>query len=110
MKRARRTLTALLTALLLPLSVLVALAGPAHAAPPSATFTKTSVWESGYTGQFTIKNNGSTTLTAWTVEWDMPAGTTVGAYWDALISSSGSHYTAKNREYNGTLAPGASVT
>ncbi|MFF0203740.1 glycoside hydrolase family 18 chitinase [Streptomyces sp. NPDC005017] len=110
MKRARRKLPALLTALLLPLGLLVALAGPAHAAPPSATFTKSSAWDTGYTGQFTIKNNGTTTLTAWTVEWDLPAGTTVGAYWDSLISSSGGHYTAKNREYNGTLAPGASAT
>ncbi|MFQ6200495.1 cellulose binding domain-containing protein, partial [Streptomyces sp. NPDC000405] len=27
-----------------------------------------------------------------------------------MVSNSGTHFTGKNREYNGTIAPGASVT
>jgi hypothetical protein len=34
----------------------------------------------------------------------------VGTYWDTLVTSSGQHVTAKNREYNGAVAPGASVS
>ncbi|MEV5506129.1 glycoside hydrolase family 18 chitinase [Streptomyces orinoci] len=105
-------------ALLLPAAALIGLAAPAHGQSsrphlqdgPTATFAKTSDWGTGYQGQWTLKNTGSTTLNGWTVEWDLPSTTTLGAYWDALVTRSGSHYTAKNREYNGTLAPGASVS
>ncbi|GAA0406764.1 glycoside hydrolase family 18 chitinase [Streptomyces luteireticuli] len=111
-------ITAALGALLLPVAALVGLAAPASSAnsastdgpSATATFAKTSEWGGGYQGEWTVKNTGTTTIDAWTVEWDFPSTTTVGAYWDALITSSGSHYTAKNREYNGSVPPGASVT
>ncbi|MGW3244015.1 cellulose binding domain-containing protein [Streptomyces sp. NPDC001070] len=102
----RRTL-ALVTALVGALVLL--LAPPAAAAAPTAAFVKTSTWDTGYQGQYTITNRGTTTLSGWTVEFDLPSGTSVGSYWDALLTQSGSHYTFKNREYNGTLAPGATA-
>lgn len=101
-----------------PLALLLALAGAllfltapsASAATAGAVFTKTSDWGTGYQAQYTVTNTGGTTLTSWTVEFDLPSGTTVGTYWDALLTSSGNHYTFRNRDYNGTLAPGASTT
>ncbi|MFK4225834.1 cellulose binding domain-containing protein [Streptomyces sp. NPDC019890] len=86
------------------------LAPPAAAATPTAAFSKTSTWDSGYQGAYTITNGGSSQLTGWTVEFDLAAGTSVGSYWDALLTQSGSHYTFKNREYNGSLAPGATAS
>ncbi|MEV4871046.1 glycoside hydrolase family 18 chitinase [Streptomyces syringium] len=111
-KRIASGAAVVLAALLLPLATLVGLAAaPAQAAASAtASFTKTSEWGSGFQGQWTVKNTGTTTINAWTVEWDFPATTTVGAYWDALVTSSGGHHTAKNREYNGTIAPGASIS
>ncbi len=53
---------------------------------------------------------GSTALTSWKIEFDLPAGTTPGSYWDATMISSGNHYTFSNREYNGAVAAGGSVT
>lgn len=76
----------------------------------SAAFAKTSDWTSGYQAQYTISNGGSTTLTSWKVEFDLPAGSSVGSYWDALLTSGNNHYTFTNRDYNATLAPGASAT
>ncbi|MFC5147992.1 glycosyl hydrolase family 18 protein [Streptomyces aureoversilis] len=110
--RTLRRAVAALATLALPATALVGLAAaPAHAAPSAtATFVKTSDWGTGFQAEWTVKNTGTTAITAWTVEWDFPSTTTVGAYWDALLTSSGSHYTAKNREYNGSIAPGASVT
>ncbi|MFJ4783799.1 cellulose binding domain-containing protein [Streptomyces sp. NPDC088794] len=91
--------------------LLAVLAPPASAATtPTATFAQTSTWSGGYQGAYTVTNSGSTTLSTWTVEFDLPSGTTVGSYWDSLLTQSGSHYTFKNREYNGNLAPGASAT
>ncbi|SHF11059.1 glycoside hydrolase family 18 chitinase [Streptoalloteichus hindustanus] len=84
---------------------------PAHgAAGPTATFTKASDWGSGYTGAITITNGGSTALNGWNVEFDLPSGTSVASYWDALMTRTGDHYKFANREYNGNVAPGASVS
>ncbi|WP_328343433.1 glycoside hydrolase family 18 chitinase [Streptomyces violaceus] len=97
--------------LLLPLAGLVGLASPAEAATSAtATYAKTQDWGSGFEGKWTVKNTGTTALSSWTVEWDFPSGTSVTSAWDADITSSGTHWTAKNKSWNGTLAPGASVS
>jgi chitinase len=106
MKRARLSL---IVALLVPLALLLPTA-PAYAAASTATFVKTSTWDTGYQAQYTITNNGTTPINGWTVAFDLPSGTSVGTYWDALLTQSGSHYTFKNREYNGTIAAGASAS
>jgi chitinase len=112
--RSRSRAVAGLTALLLPLAALVGLAAPAHAAAsstsPTATYTKTSDWGTGFEATWTVKNTGTTALTSWTVGWDFPSDTKVTSAWDADVTSSGTHWTAKNKSYNGSLAPGASVT
>jgi chitinase len=82
---------------------------PAHAAT-TATFTRTSTWETGYTAQYQIGNSGPGTVTGWRLEFDLPAGTTVGTFWDALMTRTGNHYVFTNRDYNATIAVGASVS
>ncbi|MEU6863781.1 glycoside hydrolase family 18 chitinase [Streptomyces sp. NPDC046876] len=109
--RLFRRLAATVAAVALPAAGLVALAGPAQAAgSATAAYTKVSDWGSGFEGKWTVKNTGTTTLTSWTVEWDYPAGTAVTSAWDADVTSSGTHWTGKNKSYNGTLAPGATVS
>jgi chitinase len=106
MKRARPSL---IGALLLPLAFLLLPATSAYAAANTATFAKTSTWDNGYQGQYTITNNGTAATNGWTVEFDLPAGTSAGTYWDATLTQTGSHYAFKNRDYNGSIAPGASA-
>ncbi|MEU3185493.1 glycoside hydrolase family 18 chitinase [Streptomyces sp. NPDC006923] len=90
---------------------MVGLASPAEAATSAtATYAKTSDWGSGFEGKWTVKNTGTTSLSSWTVEWDFPSGTSVTSGWDADITGSANHWTAKNKSWNGTLAPGASVS
>ncbi|MYS06170.1 chitinase [Streptomyces sp. SID6041] len=90
---------------------MVGLATPAEAATSAtATYTKTQDWGTGFGANWTVKNTGTTTISSWTVEWDYPAGTSVTSAWDATVTSSGNHWTAKNVGWNGTLAPGASVS
>ncbi|MEU9082353.1 glycoside hydrolase family 18 chitinase [Streptomyces sp. NPDC048357] len=102
---------AIVAALALPVTGLVVLAAPAQAAAAAtATYTKVSDWGTGFEGKWVVKNTGTTTLTSWTVEWDYPAGTSVTSAWDATVTSSGTHWTAKNVGWNGTLAPGASAS
>ncbi|MFG2423125.1 glycosyl hydrolase family 18 protein [Streptomyces sp. NPDC048448] len=109
--RARQKTVAGLTTLLLPLAALVGLASPAHAATSAtATYTKTQDWGTGFGGQWTVKNTGTTAISSWTINWDFPSGTSVTSAWDADVTNSDTHWTAKNKSYNGTLAAGASVS
>lgn len=121
--RFRHRAAAGFATLLLPLAGLAGLENPAQAATwgsprssaaesggATASFTKTSDWGTGFGGQWTIKNTGSTGISSWTVEWDFPSGTSVTSAWDADVTNSGTHWTAKNKSYNGTIAPGASVS
>ncbi|MEU4351590.1 glycosyl hydrolase family 18 protein [Streptomyces sp. NPDC023838] len=111
--RLRTRAAATLVALALPLAALVGLAGAspaAAAASATATYAKTQDWGSGFGAQWTVKNTGTTTLTSWTVEWDYPSGTSVTSFWDADVTHDANHWTARNKSYNGTLAPGAAVT
>ncbi|MFH8608281.1 glycosyl hydrolase family 18 protein [Streptomyces sp. NPDC018029] len=103
------------TTLLLPLATLVALGSSAEAAPDAApeataTYAKTQDWGSGFEGKWTIKNTGTTSISSWNVAWDFPTGTRVTSAWDATVTNSGNRWTAKNLGWNGTLAPGASVS
>ncbi|WP_283133512.1 cellulose binding domain-containing protein [Rhizohabitans arisaemae] len=88
-------------------AILLGTAGTAHA--DTAVFTKASEWGGGYTGQYRVTNTGTATLPTWKVEFDLPAGSSVGSYWDALMVKTGNHYTFTNRNYNGNLAPNASA-
>ncbi|WBB49333.1 glycosyl hydrolase family 18 protein [Verrucosispora sp. WMMA2044] len=109
MKRSRTLVLSVVGALAAALGA-VWLAPAAYAAGVSASFVKTSDWGSGWEGKYTITNGGGTTVNGWSLAFDLPAGTTVGTYWDALLTSSGQRYTFTNRSWNGTIAPGASVS
>jgi chitinase len=79
----------------------------------TASFTLESAWETGFGGKYTI-TNGSSSSTTWTLTFDMPAGTTVGSFWDADITSTaiagGTRYTAVGKNWNKDLAAGASTS
>ncbi|MEV8634019.1 glycosyl hydrolase family 18 protein [Streptosporangium sp. NPDC051023] len=95
------------TALLVPVGIGM---GTATAATPAtATYSTTSDWGSGFQGNVTVKA-GSSALTSWKVEFDLPAGKSIASAWDADMTKSGSHYTFANKSWNGALGAGASVS
>ncbi|MEU1363398.1 cellulose binding domain-containing protein [Micromonospora zamorensis] len=109
MKPARSLVLSLVAALAATLgAVWVAL--PAIAAGATASFVKTADWGAGWEGKYTITNGGSSTINGWSLAFDLPSGTTLGSYWDALLTSAGQRHTFTNRSWNGTIAPGASVS
>ncbi|GAA2331426.1 glycoside hydrolase family 3 N-terminal domain-containing protein [Dactylosporangium salmoneum] len=95
-------------------------AGPASAAvtvtTPSAPSSSCAVtyavndWGGGFTGSVTIKNTGSATLSSWTLAFTFPGNQQVTQGWSAIWSQSAATVTVRNESYNGTLAPGATVT
>jgi hypothetical protein len=111
MARHRLRLVLAAAALVAGSAGLAAIVNPAEAAGSlTATLSYDSDWGTGYQAKYTVLNGTSATVTSWKVEFDLPSGSTLGSYWDALVSQSGTHVTASNREYNGTLAAGASTS
>ncbi|MFI5639691.1 cellulose binding domain-containing protein [Streptomyces goshikiensis] len=89
----------------------LALTGTAQAASVGAAFTKASSWSTGYTGQYVITNHGGAALKDWTLEFDLPAGTSIASLWNGEQTVSGQHVTVKPPRWDTAgLAPGASVT
>jgi cell division septation protein DedD len=87
-----------------------AFTGTAQAAAVGAAYTKTSSWTGGYTGQYVITNDTDKAQSDWTLEFDLPAGTTIGSLWNGEHTVKGQHITVKPASWNNELAPGKSVT
>ncbi|WP_233526240.1 chitinase [Actinomadura spongiicola] len=105
-----RSVLSVLTVLLLALAAPLAGASYAQAEAPTATFSKPSTWGAGWEGRFTLTNASDAAINGWRVEFDMPSGSSVGSYWDALLTKDGQRHTFQNRDYNATIPAGGSVT
>ncbi|MGC4746514.1 glycoside hydrolase family 9 protein [Micromonospora sp. DT201] len=82
-------------------------------APVGGTCTvgyATNDWSTGFTATVTITNTGTSALNGWTLRFSFPGGQTVSQGWSAAVSQSGAAVTATNLSYNGTIAPGASLS
>lgn len=78
-------------------------------ASPFAVFTVTEDWGSGFTGEIKITNTQSLTLASWILEFDF-AGQ-ISSIWNAkILDQVGTRYRIQAENWNGTLAPGASVS
>ncbi|MGW1061978.1 cellulose binding domain-containing protein [Micromonospora rubida] len=86
------------------------LVAPPAASAATAAFVRTSSWSSGYEAKFTVTNDTSASIGSWNVQFDLPAGSSLGAFWDATMTTAGQHVTAVNKSWNGALAPGASTS
>ena len=82
----------------------------AAAGGPTATFTKTSDWGTGWEGNYRIANPGPASLTSWTVEFDLATGHRISSLWDATYVRSGNHVTVRNQSWNGTIGAGGSTS
>lgn len=113
MAARRSPLRAILTgcaALLLMLGLSVAVSTPASAAEPTAACHTVQEWGGGAQYACTITNGASASMSSWKLEFDLASNVRMGSYWDASLASSGSHHTFTNREYNGSVAPGATAS
>ncbi|MFS8103870.1 cellulose binding domain-containing protein [Lentzea alba] len=82
----------------------------AQAAPVlKAAITQTSVWNGGYGADVTITNSGDAASTSWTIEFDLPSGTTITSSWSSVRTSTGQHHKFTNASFNGAIKPGASA-
>ncbi|MGW4894896.1 glycosyl hydrolase family 18 protein [Kitasatospora sp. NPDC004240] len=107
--RARSRLLTLLTALLLPLAALTALATPANAAGKlTASFT-TADNGSWWKGTYIVRNPNATAVSGWTLEFDLPAGVNITGSYNGETTVTGRHVTAKNAFYNANVPANGST-
>ncbi|MCG5216408.1 cellulase family glycosylhydrolase [Streptosporangium soli] len=69
-----------------------------------------NTWNTGFTGNVTITNTGSSTVNGWRLVFTLPSGQTITNGWGASYSPASAQVTATNAAWNGTLAPGGSTT
>jgi aryl-phospho-beta-D-glucosidase BglC (GH1 family) len=75
----------------------------------SVTFTDVNDWGSGFTGNISITNLGTTAINGWTLQFDFAPS--ISSIWNAvIISHTGNHYVIGNASYNATIAAGQSVS
>jgi endo-1,4-beta-xylanase len=74
------------------------------------TYTKNSEWPGGFTAQVVIANPGTTTINGWSLTFTFPGDQHVTSNFNGGFSQTGEKATLTNASYNGTIAPGASIT
>lgn len=76
----------------------------------SCTVTyQASSWSTGMSVNVKVKNTGTSSVTGWSLSFTLPAGQRLEQGWSATWSQTGQVVTATGAQWNGTLAPGASV-
>ncbi|MFD0775414.1 glycosyl hydrolase family 18 protein, partial [Streptomonospora algeriensis] len=89
-------------------SPLFAAPAAADAADITVVYTEGQTWETGYSGQFTIINDGGTALQDWTLEFSLPDGAAVSSIWNAEIAESGGTYTVTPPTWGAPVPAGGS--
>jgi cellulase/cellobiase CelA1 len=70
----------------------------------------TNQWSGGFGAGFTITNTGSTAINGWNLQFSFPNGQTITQLWNGSYTQSGSNVTVTNASFNGTIAPGTSLS
>lgn len=74
------------------------------------TYTKNSEWPGGFTAQVAIANTGTTSINGWSLTFTFPGDQKITSNFNGGFSQAGENVTLTNASYNGTIAPGASIT
>ncbi|NUP62268.1 MAG: endo-1,4-beta-xylanase [Nonomuraea sp.] len=94
-------------------SAIAAALGGTTTPPPTgactASYSVTSQWDTGFTGQVTIACSGAS-LSSWKASWTFGAGQRITQAWNATCTQSGSAVGCANASYNGSVPDGGSVT
>jgi hypothetical protein len=80
------------------------------AGPLTASYQEGTSWGTGYSGQYTIANAGTSAVTGWTLAFTLPAGTSLTSLWDGSYTDSGGQVTVVNDTWDATIQPGGTVT
>ena len=74
----------------------------------ACTYTIDSEWNSGFVASITIKNDTTSAVNGWNVNWQYASNRITGS-WNTNLAGT-NPYAASNVSWNGSLAPGQSVS
>lgn len=83
---------------------------PTSGSSCKVVYTITNQWPGGFQGGLAITNTGTTALSSWSLVFSFANGQTLSQIWNASETQSGSQVTITNLSYDGSLAPGASLS
>ena len=79
--------------------------------PHAVAFSVTNSWTGNIAATVTIRNQGTTPINGWTLEFDLDATLTSGNLWGAeIVSVSGSRYRLKSASYTATIPAAGTVS
>ncbi|CAM5427198.1 Xyloglucanase OS=Streptomyces tendae OX=1932 GN=GUR47_01550 PE=3 SV=1 [Streptomyces tendae] len=84
--------------------------GPTPTGACAVTYTITNQWPGGFQADVRLTNTGTSAWNGWSLGWPFANGQRVTQMWNADHTRSDTTVTARNVGWNGTVAPGASVT
>lgn len=97
------------TVLLAVVGAIVAPSTAAHAAAGLTATFSSSDNGSWRMDKYVISNPTTTAISGWTLEFDLPAGVTMGNAYHGTVTRVGNRVTVVNAHYNGTVAAGGST-
>ena len=59
----------------------------------TASYKAVTNWGTGYTGQYTITNGGTSAVSGWTLSFQLPAGTSLSSLWNGSHTVNGGQVT-----------------
>ena len=75
----------------------------------AVAYKQANGWSSGFNGDVTITNQGTASISGWTLEFDLDA--VITSVWNAtIVSQSGGHYVIQPASWGATIAAGASFS
>jgi Cellulose binding domain len=80
------------------------------ASPLEASYQAGANWGTGYSGQYTITNAGTSTATGWTLAFTLPAGTSLTSLWNGTYTDNASQVTVTSDSWDAAVAPGGTAT
>jgi hypothetical protein len=80
------------------------------ASPLEASYQAASNWGTGYSGQYTITNAGTSAVTGWTLAFTLPAGTSLTSLWDGTYTDNAGQVTVTSDSWDAAVAPGGTAT
>ncbi|MCM0678057.1 endo-1,4-beta-xylanase [Micromonospora phytophila] len=82
---------------------------PAPGVGCTVTYVPNS-WNTGFTAEVRIRNDGPTAITGWSVGFAFSTGQAVTNGWNATVSQAGAQVTARNAAWNATVPAGGTVS
>ena len=74
----------------------------------TASYKAVTNWDTGYTGQYTITNNGASAVSGWTLSFQLPAGTSLSSLWNGSHTVNDGKVTVTSDSWDSSIAPGSS--